>query len=229
VSQRRHTKAEALLAWVCAILICCAPLRMAHADARGERTARAHFKRAERAFNLGKFNEARKGYEAAFEAQPLPAFVFNIAQCHRNLGNAERALFFYRRYLSLDPNGANRALVQDLIAEQERHLAELEAAAGPAPEPDSEPNPAVEPAPPGEVTAESRSPIPDLRPRPPQGEAPTRSLVATPLPPAPATPLYQRWWVWVAGGVLVTGLAAALLIEREGPLPTGQLGGADLR
>ena len=37
-------------------------------------------------------------YTAAHDAKPLPALLFNIAQCHRQLGNHERALFFYRRH-----------------------------------------------------------------------------------------------------------------------------------
>ena len=234
-----------LLALACALFLGLASIRPARAQDRAERTARSYFKQAERAFNLGKFKEAQRGYEAAFGAQPLPAFLFNIAQCHRNLGNPERALFFYRRYLSLDPNSPNRVLVLDLIAEQERRLAERTspAAAGPEPrgegsaagkpDPRSEARPAVEPPPPELAAAEGaagsapRTAMPDLRPRMPEGE-PARSLVVA-TPSAPAPPLYRRWWVWVAGGVIVTGLAAALLIEREGPRPTGQLGGADLR
>ena len=88
-----------------------AQTRPERADA-GEKQARVHFKKAERAFNLGKFAEALISYQAAFEAKPLPAFVFNIAQCHRNLDDPERALFFYRRYLALDPEGPHRKLVR---------------------------------------------------------------------------------------------------------------------
>ena len=33
-----------------------------------------------------------------------PAFLFNIAQCYRNMQSYERARFFFRRYLALDPH-----------------------------------------------------------------------------------------------------------------------------
>src|SRR4051812_1471531 len=93
-------------------------------DPRQEKAARAHFDRAERAFNLGRFDEALTEYQAAYEALPLPAFVFNIAQCHRNLGNGDKAVFFYQRFLSLQPDAPNRPVVEELIAEQNKHLEE---------------------------------------------------------------------------------------------------------
>src|SRR5712675_1116118 len=85
-----------------------------------EKLAREKFKQAEIDFNLGKFSEALSGYQAAYEAKPLTAFLFNIAQCYRNLGNYERARFFYKRYLTLEPKTPNRRVVTDLIAEVTR-------------------------------------------------------------------------------------------------------------
>ena len=74
-------------------------------DMRSERPGRAFFERGEANFNRGKFDEARADYQAAYEAEPLPAFLFNIAQCYRNLGDFERAQFFYQRYTMLDSLG----------------------------------------------------------------------------------------------------------------------------
>src|SRR4029077_11428061 len=80
------------------------------------------FQRAEKSFNLGRFSEALADYQSAYEAQPLPEFLFNIAQCYRNMQSYERARFFFRRYLALDPHTPNRRLVEDLIAEMTREL-----------------------------------------------------------------------------------------------------------
>src|SRR5205814_413179 len=91
-------------------------------DQKQEKVARAHFDKAEKAFNLGHFDAALASYQAAYEALPLPAFLFNIAQCHRNLRNREQAVFFYQRYLSLAPEAPNRHVVEELIAEQKRLL-----------------------------------------------------------------------------------------------------------
>jgi hypothetical protein len=48
---------------------------------------------------------------------------------------------------------------------------------------------------------------------------------------SPAAPhaIWRRWWPWAAAGTVVVGVAAALLITRDGPLPTGSLGAVDAR
>jgi tetratricopeptide (TPR) repeat protein len=187
----------------------------------GEQQARAHFKKAERAFNLGKFAEALISYQAAFEAKPLPAFVFNIAQCHRNLDDPERALFFYRRYLALDPEGPHRRLVEGLIEEQQAKLAEKAAAEEAARTAERAP---VEPAA-ADPAADGQRPDLSGAPRP-DAQDPVAASLTRPAGPPP--PLYRRWWVWAAGGAVVAVTAAAL-IKREGPAPRGGLGVADFR
>jgi tetratricopeptide (TPR) repeat protein len=82
--------------------------------------ARKHFRRGENLFALGRFAEALDAYEAAFEAKPLPDFLFNVAQCHRNLGNYDEAIFSYRKYLKLAPDAHNRDAVEDLLEELEQ-------------------------------------------------------------------------------------------------------------
>ncbi len=54
------------------------------------------------------FRTRSADFEKAYDLDPSPIFLFNIAQSHRQLGNKERALFFYRRYLEQAPNAANR-------------------------------------------------------------------------------------------------------------------------
>ena len=83
------------------------------------KVAKKHFYAGEKLFALGRFADALKEYEAAFDAKPLPAFLFNIGQCHRNLHDYDAAIFSYRKYLSLMPDAANRAEVEDLIRELE--------------------------------------------------------------------------------------------------------------
>jgi tetratricopeptide (TPR) repeat protein len=90
VSSRR-----ACLVAIAALVL--AGARPAQAEDRAARAARAHFQRAEKAFSMGKFDEALKGYEDAYEAKPLPGLLFNIAQCHRNLTNPDLYIFFYQR------------------------------------------------------------------------------------------------------------------------------------
>jgi len=89
-----------------------------------EEKARAEFKRGSTAYDLGRFEEARQAYEAAYELKPLPGFLFNIGQCYRQLGNYERAVFFYKRYLNLTPSAKDAATVNKLIQDCEAKLAE---------------------------------------------------------------------------------------------------------
>jgi tetratricopeptide (TPR) repeat protein len=63
-------------------------------------------------------------YQKAFDAQPLPGFLFNIAQCQRNLGDYDAAIFSFKRYLKLDPETEKREQVEELIEELEAKKAE---------------------------------------------------------------------------------------------------------
>lgn len=168
------------------------------------RAARSQFEKAERSFNLGKFPEALTSYEAAYETLPLPAFLFNIAQCYRNLGNHERAVFFYQRYLSLDPKASNRAVVHKLIVDQQHRLEEARASAATTPPPEA---PRLMPAP-------ARQPSPLVATRPAKQEERT----------------YPKWWFWGALGTAVAlGTAAFFIAGSGGGLPKGDLGAIDGR
>ena len=98
-------------------------------DAADTRAAKKHFQKGEKLFNLGKFDEALVEYEAAYDRKPLPGVLYNIAQCHRNLGNYKQAIFGYRNYLRQVPDAKNREAVLDLIDELEDKQRELERAA----------------------------------------------------------------------------------------------------
>jgi tetratricopeptide (TPR) repeat protein len=117
---------------VVAAALAIAPASVARADSEDATvTARRHFERAEKLFALGRFEAALTEYEAAFEARPLPGFLFNIGQCHRNLGNHDAAIFSFRKYLRLSPDAENREDVLELIAklETEKQRAEARRAA----------------------------------------------------------------------------------------------------
>lgn len=69
-------------------------------DAPQAADPKAIFADAQKDYQLGRFTEAIPKYERVFELTSHPSLLFNIAQCHRQLGNWERAAFFYDRYLS---------------------------------------------------------------------------------------------------------------------------------
>jgi tetratricopeptide (TPR) repeat protein len=169
--------------------------------AGGDRPGRALFDQAEAKFNVGRFDEALADYQAAYDVEPLPAFLFNIGQCHRNLGNYDRAQFFFRRYTVLEPHSPNRPAAERLIAEMEKLAGER-------------------------ALAERERGAPALSlaaPAPAAGEQPARvdpaSAVADKRGDETARPpLHRRAWFWVAvSGIAVGGVVAAYAIAQNDP------------
>jgi len=84
--------------------------------------ARRLTKEATVEYNVGRFDQALDLYTKAYERYPKPALLFNLGQCQRQLGNYERAAFFYQGYLRGLPKASNRALVEKLLEESERQI-----------------------------------------------------------------------------------------------------------
>jgi tetratricopeptide (TPR) repeat protein len=116
-------------------------VRVAHAEDPEERAAKRHYERGQKLFGIQKFNDALEQFQQAFDAKPIPAFLFNIGQCHRNLGDYAAAIFSFKRFLKLDPEADNRSQVEELIEELEQKQAEGDTARlglGKRPKPDEE-------------------------------------------------------------------------------------------
>ncbi|WNG43969.1 tetratricopeptide repeat protein [Archangium minus] len=137
----RSLTERSVLPVLVAVALAVSPLSSSAASmesrSNGEAQARAKFAEGNLAYDLAEFQKALDAYSEAYRLKPLPGFLFNIAQCHRQLGRPERAAFFYRRYLSLSKEEpSNAPLVRELIAEmdeevrleQERRLAREETA-----------------------------------------------------------------------------------------------------
>ena len=111
---------------ILAVTVAAPGTRTAHAEDAATKQAKEHFFKGEKLFALGRFEAARDEYEAAFEAKPLPEFLYNIGQCHRNLGDYESAIFSFRKYIKLKPDANNREAVEELIDELEDELAQAQ-------------------------------------------------------------------------------------------------------
>ena len=159
----------------------------------------------ENQYRLRRFDEAIAEYRKAYELKADPVFLFNIAECYRELGRDERALFFYRRFLSTAPGAANRS-------EAEERVAELDPGAGPSST---------------GATPAAAAPTLPLAPRDRPAEA---TLLDDEHPGTkPAPPLWTRWWLWTAlGAVVVVGVAAAVVVSSSGGggVPRTDLGNA---
>lgn len=109
----------------------------------------ARYKAGRAAYNIGRFADAVAHFTAAYEAKPAVAFLFNIAQSHRQMGHCHKALFFYRRFARLSTKNAQtnevRQRITDLEASCPAPLGTQTAtqAAQPAPKRLPEPNPVL--------------------------------------------------------------------------------------
>lgn len=76
------------------------------------------YHRGERLAERGRYAEALEAYLEAIELSPRPAFLHRAGSMHRQLGNPERALFYFDQALEAEPGFAQ--------AQAERDLARLE-------------------------------------------------------------------------------------------------------
>jgi hypothetical protein len=131
--------------------------------AAAEEDAAVHYKKGRSLYNVSEYRAALDEFKQAYVLHEDPAFLYNIAQCHRQLGNHREAITFYKRFLNESPRAPNRREIERLIGE----LEEKAAAAPKAPVP---PVPPSEPAAPHE--------------EPPQA-APPASAAPAPVAPPP--------------------------------------------
>jgi tetratricopeptide (TPR) repeat protein len=192
--------------------------KVAPASGQAE-AAKEHFAAGRRFYDLGNFAQALESYTAAYQAMPLPAFLFNIAQCHRQLSDFSRARFFYRRYLDLSKTRpANADQVEALIGQCDEKIAELERLKR------------EEAAAKAQAEAEAKRKEEErLLAERRQAEVPggVRALTAAPgtdpahVSAVSAPPLTSRWWLWTGVGVLAAGAATgAYLATKPGPRET---------
>lgn len=59
--------------------------------------------RGTKRYNLGDYQAALEAFKAACLAKPDPVFLFNIAQCHRQLADYGAAEKSYRAFLRVMP------------------------------------------------------------------------------------------------------------------------------
>jgi tetratricopeptide (TPR) repeat protein len=185
------------------------------ADPTAEK-ARGHFQQGDTYFKLEKYPNALQEFEQAYLAKQDPSFLYNIAQCHRLMGNRAEAIRFYKRYLNDAPAAANRPVA-------EKHIRDLESALGAEELTGAHvaPGPGAPGAAPSATPAPAQAPPPvalDARPPPPSD-----AMLTSPPPTLSNSddrPIYTKWWFWTAvGGVVVTGLLVALWLNRDPSCP----------
>ena len=138
----------------------------ARAGDNDKAVARAHYETATRLYDIREYDKALLEYKSAYLAQPDPAFLFNIGQCYRKLGQTAEALNFFQQYLKkAPPDDPNRrqveARIRDIEAEARLKAEAAQAAPVQAPAPAfSPPLPATPTIPAAAATVEEAPPAP---------------------------------------------------------------------
>jgi hypothetical protein len=159
----------------------------------------------QKAYDVGEFERALTLYSEAYKLKTLPGFLFNIAQCHRQLGNFERASFFFGRFIdNSKPAAPNVELARELMTDMERRQAEKAAAEKKAADEKAQ----------AEADAKLKRDAPIAPPLTPV------EVVSLP-PPLPAVepePVTKQAWFWVViGGAVVAvagGITAGVLLSQ---------------
>lgn len=169
---------------ILAIVLAAAPRAQAQGDPN-KQEAKAHYEKATRLYDVGKYGESIQEYEAAYLLVEDPALLYNIGQAYRLWDKPEEALRSYKNFLRKRPEASNRADVERRISELERTIDDRRHATSPPP---------VVTAPPPVPAASPAAPaVPPLAPVAPV--SPVSPIVApaapTAMPMAAAQPAAQ--------------------------------------
>ena len=196
---------------VCCVLLSlfvlglCGPVAAQESPFR--RLAKKHYELGTQYYETSNFKEALVQFEKAYKLQPMPGLLFNMARCHEVLGNLDRAMDHYQRYLTAVPNAPKRAVVEARL----QNLKARKAAQTNKPPPSTRP-PVTPPV----------SPRPAVTP-PPEVPSPAPASTPAAVPDEPSSPAPRTWRFWAgwgavgAGGAsLVTGVILGVMAKGKG-------------
>jgi len=157
----------------------------ARAQSASDSGAQSHEKRAQVAYALQDWPSAIREFEAAFQDEQRPDFLWGLAQAQRLSGDCKAAINSYKSYRRSDISAEQSAAADSHIQHCEEELRQTAARAAPAPEPQL---------------------AHPLSPAPPTATPSAGGTKALPARPEPRRPFYADAF----GDVLVlTGFAAA--------------------
>lgn len=166
------------------VAIALAAPRNASAGDVEDAVAKMHFEAGRRFYQDGKYHEAAAEFTAGYELTHRSAFLLNLAQTHRRLGDVEKARSLYRTFLVAEPSSPLVPRVQRLLDQLDGKDAQA--------------------APPPEVDAPMPSPVPSLATLP---SLPVAPIVAPPLRP-------RRWVVaWIGLTLTALTLGGGIALE----------------
>jgi tetratricopeptide (TPR) repeat protein len=202
--------------------------------------AKAHFNTGQIYYDRGRFHDAAREFEEAYRLYPRAPLLYNMGKAYDGAGDHARALAAYRRFLDAVKQSPDRAEVIDRVKHltdlvgRVRILADVDGSqvtidgqpAGTTPiMRDIELNPGAHhieivhegyatwrrdvvagPGAPEDIHAEQNSLVKIVRVE-----------VRT---PEKKVPLYKRWWLWTAVGVVVAGavVGGAVAASQQPPV-----------
>jgi hypothetical protein len=93
--------------------------------------ARAHYEAGRALYTLGDYDRALREFVAGYQLSPRPEFLINAGQALRRLERLDEAQAMFEKYLQETPaSDPNRAQVGGLLAELQRHRAEVRPSPG---------------------------------------------------------------------------------------------------
>jgi tetratricopeptide (TPR) repeat protein len=196
-------------------------LALAAGASAADKEAKASYGRGRKLSAEGHYAEALAAFSHGYELSHLPAFLFNMGECARALGDLERARDYYERFLAAESRGASADLAR-------QRLAELPPAPV-APPVITESTPVVPVVPPPPVTEPGPRP-PDLTVKPPAQIAASPALVPTEAAQKEhAAPVWKSPWLWVGVGVAIIAGSVAIYAATQGDRDVCPAGCVDAR
>lgn len=90
------------------------------AEESGEGEARMHFRVGRAYYESGRFAEAAREFQMAYDLSHRPALLYNVFVAHRDAGNVGPAIHALREYLRLNPDAEEREQLTARLATMER-------------------------------------------------------------------------------------------------------------
>lgn len=182
--------------------------------------AKAHYKTGELNYDRRKFDDAAKEFEEAYRLSGRPELLYNMGKAYDGAGDMRGALIAYRRFLAAVKSSPDRAFCERRVDELNVLIAHIQIKVsvpgavvvldgqrlGPAPlpEPVIEINPGDHTL---EISAEGystyRRSLRLGRAQVEKIDAQLVSLVRIIHVPEKKLPVYKRWYLWTAVGLVV--------------------------
>lgn len=111
------------------LIVCALGGSVAAQPADALKKAQAAFDQAQIDYLQGKYDEAADGFQAAFAARDFPQFLYNVGAAYHMKGKKlndaaayQKAVDFYKQYITRDPNAADKAKVEKSIGVLEAEI-----------------------------------------------------------------------------------------------------------